>query len=234
MPSIRRGAAVGFRRPYNPPVPPAPSTAPMVSLSFTGVRRRFGRLSVLAGVSGAAGAGQVLVVTGPNGSGKSTLLRCLAGLLAPDAGEIEHREAGSEPLTAAERRLRVGYVAPDLALYEELSTAENLDFFARLRRVPATRGGELLDLLSLPRGRAAGALSSGMRQKLRWAWALLHRPRLLLLDEPFQNLDTGGEAVVRALLAEHLAGGGAAALAQPVEVTVADDWQVAEHVELAG
>lgn len=205
-----------------------------IQLRFSGLRRRFGRLRVLDGVSGATGSGEVLVVTGANGSGKSTLLRCLAGLLAPDAGEVEHREDGGEPLAAAERRLRVGYVAPDLALYEELTAIENLDFFARLRRVPAARGGELLDRLSLPHDRRAGALSSGMRQKLRWAWALLHRPRLLLLDEPFQNLDAAGEATVRTLLAEHLAAGGAAVLAQPVDVTVPDDWKVAEHVQLAG
>jgi len=205
-----------------------------IQLSFSGLRRRFGRLRVLDDVSGAAGSGEVLVVTGANGSGKSTLLRCLAGLLAPDSGEVEHREEGGEPLAAAERRLRVGYVAPDLALYEELTAIENLDFFARLRRVPAVRGGELLDHLSLPHGRRAGALSSGMRQKLRWAWALLHRPRLLLLDEPFQNLDATGEAAVRDLLAEHLAAGGAAVLAQPVDVSIPDDWKVAEHVQLAG
>ncbi len=203
-------------------------------LEFRDVRRRFGRLSVLRGVSGRVESGQVLLVTGPNGSGKSTLLRCLAGLLAPDDGEIDYREAdGGRPLAAAERRLRVGYVAPDLALYEELTAGENLDLFARLRRVPRQRGGELLARLSLPPERAVGALSSGMRQKLRWAWALLHRPRLLLLDEPFQNLDAGGERVVRELLDEHLAAG-LAVIAQPVDVALAPAWTVAEHVELAG
>jgi heme exporter protein A len=203
------------------------------------VRRRFGRLSVLRGVSGRVASGEVLVVTGPNGSGKSTLLRCLAGLLAPDDGDIDYREAplaatqDAAPLSAAERRLRVGYVAPDLALYQELTAAENLVFFARLRGVPVELGAILLDRLSLPPDRAVGALSSGMRQKLRWAWALLHRPRLLLLDEPFQNLDGAGEAVVRGLLEEHLEDG-LAVLAQPVDVKPSASWKVAEHVELAG
>ena len=213
---------------------PATGSSNVHVLEFRDVRRRFGRLSVLRGVSGRVESGQVLLVTGPNGSGKSTLLRCLAGLLAPDDGEIDYREAdGGRPLAAAERRLRVGYVAPDLALYEELTAGENLDLFARLRRVPRQRGGELLARLSLPPERAVGALSSGMRQKLRWAWALLHRPRLLLLDEPFQNLDAGGEAVVRELLDEHLAAG-LAVIAQPVDVALAPAWTVAEHVELAG
>ncbi len=184
-------------------------------LEFRGVKRRFGRLAVLPGVSGAVEAGGALAVRGRNGSGKSTLLRCLAGLLAPDAGEILLAEDG-RALDAGARRRRVGYVAPDLALYEELTVAENLEFFARLRGVPAARAGELAERLWLPPGRNAGALSSGMRQRLRWAWALLDRPRLLLLDEPFQNLDAEGETALRAALADHLAGGGLAVVASPI------------------
>jgi ABC-type multidrug transport system ATPase subunit len=221
---------------------PGPPPRPTPALRFTEVSRRYGRLSVLRDVSGAVGAGEVLLVTGPNGSGKSTLLRCLAGLLAPDAGTIELRDgygaspAGAEPppLDAAARRRAVGYVAPDLAFYEELTTAENLAFFARLRDVPAERGTALLDRLGLPRDRAAGALSSGMRQKLRWCWALLHRPALLLLDEPFQNLDAQAEALVRGLLADHLDGGGLAVLAQPVDPAIDSAWRVAALVALAG
>jgi heme exporter protein A len=184
-------------------------------LVFRDVRRRFGRLSVLAGVAGEAGPGETLLVRGRNGSGKSTLLRCLAGLLAPDAGEIRYREDGAE-LGAADRRLRIGYVAPDLAFYDELSVAENLEFFSRLRRLPAHRAEQLTRRLGLPPERAAGALSSGMRQRLRWIWALLHRPRLLLLDEPFQNLDSEGEEALRMLFADHLAEGGLAVVASPV------------------
>lgn len=172
-------------------------------LRFDGVRRRFGRLSVLTGITGEARAGEVMLVTGSNGSGKSTLLKCLAGLLAADAGTIEYREEGRD-LDRAGRRLRVGYLAPDLTFYEELTTLENLQFFARLRRVPEARAAELLERVGLPFDRLAGALSSGMRQRLRWAWAVLHEPRLLLLDEPFQNFDAPGEATGRELLAEHL------------------------------
>lgn len=184
-------------------------------LEFRQVKRRFGRLAVLPGVSGSVAAGGALVVRGRNGSGKSTLLRCLAGLLAPDAGEIRLVEAGRE-LDAAGRRRRVGYVAPDLALYDELSVVENLEFFARLRGVPTARAAELAERLWLPPGRSAGVLSSGMRQRLRWAWALLDRPRLLLLDEPFQNLDAEGEAALRGVLAEHLTAGGLAVVATPI------------------
>jgi ABC-type multidrug transport system ATPase subunit len=191
------------------------------TLRFADVRRRFGRLAVLNGVSGAVGPGEMLLVTGPNGSGKSTLLRCLSGLLAPDAGTIEYRE-GDLDVDAAGRRRRAGVVAPDLAFYAELTVAENLEFFARLRRVSPARGLAVLARLELPLDRLAGALSSGMRQRLRWGWALLHSPRLLLLDEPFQNFDAPGERVARELLAEHLAAGGLAVVANPSTLEFTD------------
>jgi heme exporter protein A len=197
-------------------------------LRFENIRRRFGRLSVLEGVSGSVGPGQALLVTGPNGSGKSTLLRCLAGLLSPEKGTIEYRE-GDQVLDVNERRLRVGYVAPDLALYSELTVAENLHFFARIRRTGPERGFEILDELGLPTDRMAGALSSGMRQRLRWAWALLHRPRLLLLDEPFQNLDAAGERGTRGLLLGHLDRGGLAVVANPSHLEID---RVAGHLDL--
>ena len=176
------------------------------ALEFTGLRRAFGRLPVLAGVDGLATAGEVLLVTGSNGSGKSTLLRCLAGLLRPQGGTIRHHEDGQD-LDAAERRRRVGWVAPDLAFYEPLTAFENLELFCRLRGVAPRRAADLLAQLGVPPQRPAGALSSGMRQRLRWGFALLHEPRVLLLDEPFQNLDAPGEEAARALLASHLAHG---------------------------
>jgi heme exporter protein A len=208
-------------------VPLVPNT-PNTLLSFENLRRRFGRLSVLEGVSGEVGPGELLLVTGANGSGKSTLLRCLSGLLAPDKGTIEYREDDSV-LDTDERRRRVGYVAPDLALYSELTVGENLEFFARLRRTGPEWGLEVLRRLGLPTDRMAGALSSGMRQRLRWGWALLHRPRLLLLDEPFQNLDAPGEAATRELLYEHLDQDGLAVVANPSHLEID---RVTRHIHL--
>jgi heme exporter protein A len=202
---------------------------PRAVLRFDNLRRRFGPLAVLRGVSGAVESGQVLLVTGANGTGKSTLLRCLAGLLAPDAGTIELSEDG-QPQTPAERRRRVGYVAPDLAFYGELTAQENVTFFARLRGLSPSRGLALLDRLSLPAARPAAALSSGMRQRLRWVAALLHQPAVLLLDEPFQNLDPAGEAAVRSLLAEQLAPTASLAIvANPARLALD---HVAAHLDL--
>jgi ABC-type Fe3+/spermidine/putrescine transport system ATPase subunit len=139
-------------------------TAP--SLVFHGLRRGFGGLRVLGGVGASVSGGQLLLVTGANGSGKSTLLRCLAGLLQPEAGVIELTVAGRK-LDGEERRRTVGYVAPDLSLYDDLTAEENLAFFCRPRRQPAgappTAGAH-----RLPPDRPRHALSSGMRQRLRW------------------------------------------------------------------
>lgn len=208
--------------------PEIPDPMPDTRLAFRDVTRGFGRLGVLSGVSGEAGSGEALLVTGANGSGKSTLLRCLAGLLALQKGEIELVQDG-RCLDTRQRRLAVGYVAPDLAFYEELSTLENLRFAARLRRVPRERCGELLDLVGLPPDRLAGALSSGMMQRLRWCWALLHRPRLLLLDEPQQNLDAPGVELVQRLLAGHLDAGGLAVVANPSRLEIP---RVARRIDL--
>lgn len=172
-------------------------------LGFRGIVRSFGRLKVLRGVDGEARRGEILLVTGTNGSGKSTLLRCLAGLMVPQRGEIDCRLDGRQ-LDIGERRLAVGFLSPDLRLYDELTTFENLAFFCQLRRRDPERGAYLLERLGLPRQRAAGALSSGMRQRLRWAFALLDEPAILLLDEPLQNLDAAGRKQVLDLLDEHL------------------------------
>ncbi|RMH20614.1 MAG: ABC transporter ATP-binding protein [Acidobacteria bacterium] len=178
-------------------------TLPQTSLAFDRLTRGYGRLMVVREASGAVAAGQVLLITGTNGSGKSTLLRCLAGLMAPQAGTIACTVAGRR-LDVAARRRAIGYVAPDLGLYPELTCIENLTFFGRLRGLPPARGAALLDRLGLPPKRLAGALSSGMLQRLRWAWALLHRPPILLLDEPLQNLDAPGRRDVLELFEQHL------------------------------
>jgi ABC-type multidrug transport system ATPase subunit len=149
-------------------------------------------------------SGQALTVTGPNGAGKSTLLRLLAGLARPSAGRIEMWIDG-RLLDAAGRRGAVGYVAPDVSPYDELSALENLELIGRIRGIPAeaARAGEILDRVGLAaRAAPAGTLSTGQKQRLKVGLALLGRPRALLLDEPGSNLDGGGRAMLDRVIEE--------------------------------
>jgi len=151
------------------------------------------------------GAGCVAVL-GTNGAGKSTLLRMIAGLLRPTSGVLEIRVDGADVPMPARRRV-VGYASPELAFYDEFTVGENLAFVADARGMdgPAAAVRDALDrvgLLERIDDRVA-ALSSGMKQRLRLAFALLHRPPLLLLDEPGSHLDDVGRAVTEAIVAEH-------------------------------
>ncbi len=167
----------------------------MVQLKVRSLSRYYGPRRVLAGLNLTVNAGSVLVVTGPNGAGKSTLLRCLAGLERPTSGTVQWVENERE-WTRPERRRRVGFISPELVLYDELTGLENLRFFARVRGL--TAGDDEIDELLARVGldnRAndpAGDYSSGMRQRLKWAFALLGDPDGLLLDEPGVTLDESG------------------------------------------
>ena len=146
-----------------------------------------------------------VAVVGANGAGKSTLLRIVAGLLRPTSGKLNVTEDG-RPLDAAARRLTVGFASPDLQFYDEMSAAENLEFAASARRIADPRAATLealtrVGLEARARDRVP-ALSSGMRQRLRLAFALLGKPRLLLIDEPGSHLDEPGRAALRAIVTE--------------------------------
>jgi len=177
----------------------------LVHLSLEGVSKRFGRRRVFAELSAEVDHGQALVVIGPNGAGKSTLLLVIAGLLRPTRGRVVV-SAESKTLPSESRRQWLGMVAPDLTLYPELSGLENLRFFERVRgRVPKEADLEaLLEKVGLQgRGRdMVGTYSSGMRQRLKYAFALAHGPKVLLLDEPTANLDSSGVSMVEEVIAE--------------------------------
>ena len=154
------------------------------------VRKRFGPVTALDGLSLAVNVGEIYGLLGPNGSGKTTLIRALAALVRPDAGEV--RVFGAAPRAAVSSGT-VGYMTQAAALYADLSVEENLRFFAALEGVadPAARMDEALrrvDLLDRRRS-AVGTLSGGMRQRVSLAATLLHQPRLLLLDEPTVGVD---------------------------------------------
>ena len=162
------------------------------SLTFADVSRNFGRRRALARVSFTADAGRVVALLGANGSGKSTLLSIAATLLDPSSGAVQYgnvtaREGGQA------LRARIGLLGHDLYVYPELSAAENLRFFADLygldnaaRRVSAALARAALDERA---NDPVSSFSRGMRQRLALERALLHEPRLVLLDEPFTGLD---------------------------------------------
>jgi len=162
----------------------------------------------LRGVSLSAPAGQVTAVVGGDGAGKTTLLRCLAGSLAPDAGSV--RRPAKE---------RSGYFPASSGIYEDLTVAENLDFRAQgyglPRQTGRERAAEYLERAGLTgvSGRLAGQLSGGMRQKLAVIAAMLHRPDLLVLDEPTTGVDPVSRSGLWWLIARAAADGCAVVLA---------------------
>jgi ABC-type multidrug transport system ATPase subunit len=156
-----------------------------------GLAKRFGTKRVLTPLDLDVAAGDFLLVTGANGSGKTTLLRLLAGLVAPSSGELE----------LSVDRSQLGLLAHEPLVYRELTALENLELFGRLYRVPERREriGMLLERYALwdVRHERAGSFSRGMLQRLALCRTLLHEPRLLLLDEPFNALDADGAALLR-------------------------------------
>ena len=158
----------------------------MAEILVTGLRKRLGRAEVLRGVELNVGAGGLVGLVGPDGAGKTTLLRCIAGLYRPDGGHVQPGIAG---------QLHLGFAQQGFHLYGELTVQENVAFMGAVYGLDRTlldeRAEELLGLaqLSAHRSRRAGALSGGMRQKLTLVCALLHRPSILLLDEPTTGVD---------------------------------------------
>jgi heme exporter protein A len=163
--------------------------------------RAYGERTALAGVTLDVPAGATLAVFGANGAGKTTLLRLLATLLKPHAGSV--RVLGREvPRDGWAVRGRIGLVAHEPLLYRDLSARENLRFHARLHGLPAARVGEALAAVGLERRGEdpVRTLSQGMAQRVAIARATLHRPSLLLLDEPLANLDPGAASLVAPLI----------------------------------
>jgi heme exporter protein A len=175
------------------------------------VGRHYGRRRALSDISFTAGAGDIIGLLGPNGAGKSTLLAVLGTLLAPSTGRVEYGARAAADGEAAAVRARIGMLGHDLFLYPELTAHENLVFFGRLYGVddaPA-RAHEALTRAGLDAraGDAVSSLSRGMRQRVALERALLHRPRLLLLDEPFTGLDQTSAAALVTRLHEEQARG---------------------------
>jgi ABC-2 type transport system ATP-binding protein len=174
--------------------------------------KRFGAIQALDGLGFSVRAGELYGLVGPDGAGKTTAIRALAGLIELDRGEV--RVLGMDPHRGgAAVRESLGLMPQQYSLYRDLSVAENLRFFSRLYVLPRPvfreRSQRLLAITRLERflDRRAEALSGGMYKKLALACALLHQPKVLLLDEPTSGVDPVSRRELWALLHEFVQGG---------------------------
>ena len=175
-----------------------------MSVSVDDVSRHFGRRRAISHVSFQASRGEIVGLLGPNGAGKSTLLAMLATLLRPSSGRIAFDGREYTATADAALRARIGVLGHDLYLYPELTARENLAFFAGLYGIADAGGAaaQALDRAGLA-DRAddpVSAFSRGMRQRVALERALIHRPGLVLLDEPFTGLDDASAAALVARL----------------------------------
>ena len=172
-------------------------------LSVTDVARHYGRRKALSQISFTCEAGEIVGLLGPNGAGKSTLLNILATLLTPSKGKVEYGDRTIEQ-GGAEVRSLIGMLGHDLFLYPELTARENLEFFAQLYGLNAVAATVTTALTNAGLADRADDLvsgfSRGMRQRVALERALLHDPKMILLDEPFTGLDQSSTAALVARL----------------------------------
>jgi|ERR1019366_6391366 heme ABC exporter ATP-binding subunit CcmA len=187
------------------------SSPAIPTVQITNLKKSFTLRPILRGISLEIYQGERIALLGANGTGKTTLLRTIAGLTQPGKGIITICGLDSTRDAQQIRRL-VGFVAHQPYLYEELTAQENLRFFARMYAVEygTERARELLQRVGLERHaqERVSTFSRGMVQRLAWARALLHAPRLLLLDEPDTGMDQQGHELINTLLDEHTRQGG--------------------------
>jgi ABC-type multidrug transport system ATPase subunit len=175
------------------------------AIAVTNLVKQFGRFAALRGVTAEFAAGRFHAILGDNGAGKTTLLRSLAGLAQPTRGEISI--FGKAPSAACRD---IGYMAHPSMLYDEMSGMENLRYFAGLYGISGdSRCAEVIRAVGLDPEltRPVGQYSQGMRQRMSLARAILHDPTVLLLDEPFSNVDAHSAREMVALLKSMRAAG---------------------------
>jgi ABC-type multidrug transport system ATPase subunit len=175
-------------------------TAPAPVVTVSNLIKQFGRFAALRGVTAEFFGGKLYAIVGDNGAGKTTLLRTLAGLNQPSSGEV--RILGASRFRDICQQ--VGYMAHPSLLYDEMSGMENLEYFARLYGIAGgARAAEVIRSVGLDPdlNRRVGQYSQGMRQRMSLARALLNDPKILLLDEPFSNVDNHSATEMVDLLA---------------------------------
>jgi heme exporter protein A len=177
----------------------------MLRIEASNLSKVFNRRVVFQNISFSINQGQTLVVTGRNGSGKSTLAKVMCDVLSPSQGSIEFRSLNNQ--IVRERSKLIGFVSPYLVLYDEFTAVENLYFAFAIRGLPSSeeRTNIILEKVGLKHRKldAVRTYSSGMKQRLKYAFALIHEPPVLILDEPMANLDAEGISMVRRVMKEH-------------------------------
>lgn len=175
-------------------------------LTVRSVRKSFNGREIINGISFEAAPGHAVAITGRNGSGKSTLCKLISRVLTPSRGEIVFTRDGGE-LGLSNIRRSLGFVSPYLQLYDELTGMENIELLSAIRDggVTPMRGAEeLFSRFGIydARNEPVRAYSSGMKQRLKYVFALAHNPAFLILDEPTSNLDSAGATIVAEVCAD--------------------------------
>jgi heme exporter protein A len=175
-----------------------------MQLILDNISKRFPGRRVFDGISAEVNKGEKLVITGPNGSGKTTLLKIISSLLPSSSGKVILK-LNDRALSGNDILPHTGYAAPDMFLYDELTAAENLRFFARVSGIAETKFENELARFGL-KGRgddSVRSFSSGMKQRLKFILAIIRKPALLLLDEPATNLDDSGRSIIDGIIRNH-------------------------------
>ncbi|GBD89063.1 daunorubicin/doxorubicin resistance ATP-binding protein DrrA [bacterium BMS3Abin03] len=169
------------------------------SVEAIGLNKTFGRRLIFNGINFRMDKNGIFGISGPNGSGKSTLVKIIAGLLSPSKGKIIHKNSNDE-IIPEKLHNHIGFASPYLVLYEEFTAWENLDIFSEIRGINFNKdkAKDLLNrfLLYKRRNDLVKTYSSGMKQRMKFIFALMHNPELLIFDEPTSNLDEEGKKSV--------------------------------------
>jgi heme exporter protein A len=168
-------------------------------LELENITKTFGRRLIFKDISIKLNSPNIIGVSGRNGAGKSTFVKILSGLISPSKGKVKHYLNDKQVETEYVFN-HLGFVSPYLVLYDEFTASENLFYFCKIRNIDYDKkfAKELLEKVNLydRRNDIVKAYSSGMKQRLKYAFALIHKPSLIILDEPTSNLDEAGKKVV--------------------------------------
>jgi heme exporter protein A len=175
------------------------------SLAADSVSKTFGRRLIFKDISFELKTPSIFGISGPNGSGKSTLVKIIANIISPSSGRLIHNLNRTE-IKPVKLHNHIGLVSPYLVLYDEFTAYENLNYFSEIRGISFNKekADNLLTkfLLFNRKNDLVKTYSSGMKQRLKFIFALMHSPQLIILDEPTSNLDDEGKEVVYELVKE--------------------------------